>query len=210
MAKVSKTLTTNSLRFAATFADGRKVTGSWSGNGAVFTVEPYDGTTVRRVSGLFALAQMRGYEQNLYNPTQFLEIVVAAAEQASTIETFEEALKDDLEKAFGINMHAPFELETRPETSVILSKKGRGWHVGTKFANGDDFSIAINGRSVSYSMNPPISGLKAQVSKLAFAAAAIHDTEGAANIFAASARRSDSVESWIDNIQSDLTPSPQP
>jgi hypothetical protein len=207
MAKVTKTLTNNNLRFAATFPGGTKVTGSWSGSGKVFTVEPYDGQTVRRVSGLFALAHVRGYEKNLYNPTQFLEVVVAAAERAPTLEAFEESMKDDLEKAFSINMHAPLELETRAQTTATATKKGRGWNVDAKFANGDAFVLTINGRSVSYGMTPPITGLQAQISKLAFGAVAIHDGETAANIFANAARQSDSVEAWIDNIQSSLTPS---
>jgi hypothetical protein len=207
MAKVSKTLTNNNLRFTATFPGGQKVTGSWSGGGKLFTVEPYDGETVRRVSGLFAKAHVRGYERNLYNPTQFLEIVVAAAERAPTLEAFENALKDDLEKAFGINMHAPFDLGTRASTVATVSKRGRGWNVDAKFENGDSFTLTINGRSVSYGMNPPITGLQAQISKLAFAAAAIHDGETAAKIFADAARDAGSVEAWIDNIQSALTPS---
>jgi hypothetical protein len=56
-------------------------------------------------------------------------------------------------------------------------------------------------------MNPPITGLQAQISKLAFAAAAIRDGETAATIFADAARDAGSVEAWIDNIQSALTPS---
>lgn len=207
MAKVTKTLTNNNLRFAATFPGGRKVTGSWSGGGKVFTVEPYDGETVRRVSGLFAMAHVRGYEKNLYNPTQFLEIVVAAAERAPTLEAFEDALRSDLEKAFGINMHAPFEAEGRASTVAAVSKKGRGWNVDAQFENGDAFTLTINGRSVSYAMNPPITGLQAQVSKLAFAAAALHEGEAAANIFADAARGAPSVEAWVDNIQSSLAPS---
>ena len=209
MAKVSKTLTNNNLRFSASFSDGRKVTGSWSGSGQLFTVEPYDGETVRRVSGLFAVAHVRGYEKNLYNPTQFLEVVVDTAENATTLEAFEEALKSDLEKAFGINMHAPLEVKQRSETTVSAGKKGRGWNVDAKFANGDDFTLTINGRSVSYGMQPPISGLKAQISKLAFAAVAIHDAETAANIFADAARQSVSVENWIDNVQAALAPTPK-
>lgn len=206
MAKVTKTLTNKKLSFSATFPSGVKVTGSWSGSSELFTVEPYDGETVRRVSGLFALAHVRGYQQNLYNPTQFLEIVVAAAERSPTLEAFEDALKSDLEKAFGINMHAPFNLEKRPSTVTTVSKKGRGWNVDAKFENGDAFTLTINGRSVSYGMNPPITGLKAQISKLAFAAAAIHEGETATNIFADAARGASSVEAWIDKIQSALTP----
>jgi hypothetical protein len=158
------------------------------------------------VSGLFAKAHVRGYEKNLYNPTQFLEIVVAAAERAQTLEAFEEALASDLEKAFGINMHAPFETTPRASTVATVSKKGRGWNVEAQFENGDAFTLTINGRSVSYGMNPPITGLQAQVSKLAFAAAAIHEGETAARIFADAAFGAASVEAWIDNIQSALTP----
>lgn len=207
MAKVTKSLTSSNLKFSATFPDGRKVIGKWSGNGETFTVEPYDGATVRRVSGLFALAQERGYKKNLYNPTQFLEVVVATAEASTSVEDFEERLKGDLEKAFGMNMHAPMERETYPETKVTVTKKSRGAQLVARFTNGDDFLLVINGRSVSYSMDPPISGLKAKISELAFATVAIRDAEGAAQLFADAAEGADSVEAWIDNIRSALDPS---
>lgn len=209
MAKVSKTITNKFTKFSVGFSDGRKVVGNWSGSGVLVTVEPYDGGTVREVSGMFALAHVRGYENNLYNPSQFIELVAAAGEKAPSLDDFVSLVRDSFEKAFGIDMHAPFEAKQRPSTTASYSKKGRGWNVDAKFANGDEFVVTINGRSVSYGMKPPISGLKAEISKLAFAGAAIMDGEAVAKLFADEASRSSSVEDWIDNIRAAYAPAPR-
>jgi hypothetical protein len=205
MAKVSITNQHDYMRFIINFG-GAKITGNFNRYDHTIKLAPFDGALARAVSETIDYVVKFHVNPGDINPGQLFEVIKPAGERAKTPEQFIEFFKSDIEKAHGIVVR-PFEVTTRPDTTASVAKDGRGWRLEAQFANGDVVSVKTSGKSLSMTMNPPISGMMDEISSLTFGFIGIGaEPQQLMEAFAERARESASTEEWIDACRAGITP----
>lgn len=206
MAKVSITNQHDYMRFIINFGTV-KITGNFNRYEHTVKLVPFHGPQAREVSAAIDYVMKTSVNApNGINPGQLFDVIQPAGERAKTPAEFIEFFKSDIEKAHGIVVR-PFAVETRDSSAATVAKEGRGWKMDAEFANGDVVSVKSSGKTVSMTMNPPISGLMDEIGTLTFGYIGIGaGSQELMEAFAEHARQVSSTEEWIDSCRAGIVP----
>ncbi len=205
MAKFSKTIQHDYMRFKATFADGGVLSANYSRGGDTIGYDPYDPETARLVSNAF-LNIKRAQREGKFNLGQLFELVEPTAKNSDNIESFVSSLTKAVRDTYDVDISMEITLPQRSATTVTVGKKGRSLTLDVKFENGEDFSLSLAGRSVGYNMQPPHSLLMSKVSGMALGLLSVHQPTDLLARLKEAAEDAPDIETWIENIQNGYRP----
>ena len=200
MAKFSKTIKHDYMRFKATFADGTALSANYSRNGHTIGLEPYDPETARKVANHFHNIDrsLKGTEFNLMH---VFEIIEPIAQKAGSLDAMLAGMTAAFQRERGIDISRPLDLQVRERTTANLGKKGRSIALEIRFENGEDFEISFAGKSVGIRMKPDHSIFSSRIVNMAFGLMSLGDPAEAAQRFKEAAEAAPDVEGWIENVK---------
>lgn len=198
MAKYSQTIQHDYLRFKARF-DTIELSGGYSRGGDRLEITPYDPVIAREVSIVFtAIGTAR--KAGKFNLGQQFEVMEPIGKSAKDLQSFLIALRDALSAKFGVDLSGPVALPQKDATSVVLTKKGRSPNLQIDFANGEEMSLSLAGKSVRYLLKPDMPIFSGKIAGMALGMAAMYDSEELVDRFKEAAEVSPDVETWISKI----------
>lgn len=208
MAKFSKTINHDYLRFGATFPDGNVLKGNYSRNGHGVTLEPYEPELARRVATVFWNVDHTGVKD--FNLLHMFELLEPVAQKAKTVDQlladFAVAVKDSI----GVDISRPRDLPIREATTATIGKRGRSVEVAIKFENGEEFSISFAGKSIGYVMKPDLSIFSGRFTSMMFGLMTMFTPAELAEKVKAAAEASPDIETMIENFKNGFNPSNAP
>ncbi|MBY3433491.1 hypothetical protein HFN89_04960 [Rhizobium laguerreae] len=204
MAKFSKTINHDYMRFSATFPDGMVLKGNYSRNGHSVTIEPYDPETARKVATVFHNVDHTGVKD--FNLGSMFAILEPVAQNAKSVDQllaeFAVAVKDSI----GVDISRQRPLETREATAAAIGKRGRSVEVAIKFENGEDFTISIAGKSVGYTMKPDYAIFSNRVSSMVFGFLNAFTPQELAEKIKTDAEAGPDIETMIETMKFGINP----
>lgn len=205
MAKFSKTINHDYMRFSATFPDGKSLKGNYSRNGHNVTLEPYEPELARQVATVFWNVDHTGVKD--FNLGRMFEILEPVAQKAKDVERLLADFSDAVKESIGVDISRPRDLPIREATTAVIGKRGRSVEVVINFENGEDFSISFAGKSIGYVMKPDLSIFSGRFSSMVFGLLNMFTPAELAEKVKAAAEASPDIETMIETFKNGFNPS---
>jgi hypothetical protein len=204
MAKFSKTINHDYMRFSVNFPGGKVVKGNYSRNGHSQTLEPYDSETARQVATIFHNVDHTGVKD--FNLGKMFALLEPVAQNAKSLDQLLEDFSVAVKNAIGVDISRPRQLEVREATTATVGKRGRSVEVAIKFENGEDFAISIAGKSVGHVMKPDHAIFSNRVSSMVFGLLNVFTPQELAEKIKADAEAGPDIETMIETMKSGIRP----
>lgn len=211
MARVSKTINHDYLVLRVTFPDGTKANVSWSRNGENVTVTPHSREQAERLSLIVAqnakLNGMAGYPfKNLHGVIDAME---DCGKSAATLDGFLDGLCATL-RVSG-ERPVPKNAENAPAQTTVQMKQSRGgWHIVSRFPNGESFDLKLNRASISWVAAPAIITRDKEVMNYLFGLLQMGTaSDDIAATIKEKAEEAASFDDWFDGLKGVYSPSPR-